>query len=123
MKTILIVEDNPTNLKLIRDILVFQKYNVLESTDGKAAIETVANNSQNLDLILMDLQLPEISGLEVIKKLKSDEATQNIPIIVISAHAMEADIKKCFDAGCIDYITKPVNIQEFIRKIKLFFEE
>ena len=120
-KTILIVEDNPINLKLIRDILNYQKFNVLEAIDGKTAVESVETNYNTIDLILMDLQLPDISGLEVIKIIKALPEGQNTPIIVVSAHAMESDIKKCREAGCIDYITKPINIQEFINKINSFF--
>jgi len=120
-KTILIVEDNPINLKLLRDILNFQKFEVLEAIDGKSALELVEKNYNKIDLILMDLQLPDINGLEVIQKIKAEPESQNIPIIVVSAHAMESDIKKCREAGCIDYITKPINIQEFINKINSFF--
>lgn len=120
-KTILIVEDNPINLKLLKAILNFQRFELLEAIDGKSALETVEKNHKKLDLILMDLQLPDINGLEVIKKIKADPESQNIPIIVVSAHAMESDIKKCREAGCIDYITKPINIQEFLNKIDSFF--
>ena len=120
-KTILIVEDNPINLKLLRDILNFQKIEVLEAINGKSALESVKENYNKIDLILMDLQLPDINGLEVIQKIKAIPESQNIPIIVVSAHAMESDIKKCKEAGCIDYITKPINVQEFINKINLFF--
>ncbi|HBG48630.1 MAG TPA: two-component system response regulator [Cyanobacteria bacterium UBA9971] len=120
-KTILIVEDNPINLKLLRDILNFQKFEVLEAVDGKSALELVEKNYNKIDLILMDLQLPDINGLEVIKNIKADAESKDIPIIVVSAHAMESDMKKCREAGCIDYITKPINIQEFINKINSFF--
>ena len=121
-KTILIIEDNPSNLKLVKDVLEYQKYNVLEALDGKAGLQAVENNRDKIDLILMDLQLPEISGLELIKILKENPETKGIPIIVVSAHAMEADINKCYEAGCVDYITKPLNLQEFIKRINLFFE-
>ena len=120
-KTILIVEDNPINLKLLRDILNFQKFEVLEAVNGKSALESVKEDYNKIDLILMDLQLPDINGLEVIKRIKADAESKDIPIIVVSAHAMESDMKKCREAGCIDYITKPINIQEFINKINSFF--
>lgn len=122
-KTILIVEDNPTNLKLVKDVLNYEKYNTVEATDGKIALDTIENNYEKIDLILMDLQLPEIGGLEVIKKVKNNPETKDIPIIVVSAHAMESDIKKCYKAGCTDYITKPLNIREFIKRINTFFEQ
>jgi len=121
-KTILIVEDNPTNLKLLRDILNFQKFEVIEAINGKSAVESVQENYNKIDLILMDLQLPDINGLEVIQKIKIMPESENIPIIVVSAHAMESDIKKCKDAGCVDYIIKPINVQEFINKINSFFK-
>lgn len=117
-KTILIVEDNPTNLKLLRDILVYQKYTVIEAVDGETALKTVEKNYSSIDLILMDLQLPDINGLEVINRIKAKPESKDIPVIVVSAHAMEADIKKCTEAGCLDYITKPINIQEFINRVK-----
>jgi len=120
-KKILLVEDNPSNLKLVKDILEFQHYCVIAATDGKIALETVESRPSEIDLILMDLQLPEIGGLELINMIKNNPETKNLPIIVVSAHAMDADIKKCYDAGCADYITKPINVQEFIKKINLFF--
>jgi two-component system cell cycle response regulator DivK len=116
-KTILIIEDNPSNLKLIRDLLIYQKYNVLEATDGKTAINLVLENFKDVDLILTDLQLPDIDGLEIINCLKASPESKDIPIMVVSAHAMEVDIKKCMDAGCVDYITKPINVQDFMKKI------
>ena len=122
MKTILIIEDNPSNLKLVKDVLEYQKYNVLEATDGKVGLQAVEGNKDKIDLILMDLQLPEISGLELIKILKEKPETKNIPIIVVSAHAMESDINTCLEAGCVDYITKPLNLQEFIKRINSFFK-
>ncbi len=125
MKTkgnILVVEDNHINLKLIQDILETQQYNVIEALDGKIALEIIDENIGTIDLILLDLQLPEIGGLEVIQRLQSKNSTKKIPIIVVSAHAMESDIKKCKEAGCYDYITKPININGFINKINSFFE-
>lgn len=122
-KTILIVEDNPTNLKLLRDILNYQKYDVLEATDGEMALQTIEKSHNDINLILMDLQLPKIGGLEVIKSIKSETKSQNIPIIVVSAHAMESDIKKCIEAGCLDYITKPINVQDFINRINSLFSK
>lgn len=115
--TILISEDNYSNMKLLKDILEFQEYEVIEAYDGNAALSKINSNSDKIDLILMDLQLPEIDGFEVIKTVKSNNNTKNLPIIVISAHAMESDIQKAINAGCCDYITKPINITTFIHKI------
>jgi len=118
---ILIVEDNPINLKLVRDILLYQNFEILVAPDGKSALEKVSENFNKINLILMDLKLPDVSGLDVIKKIKNNPEHNNIPIIVVSAHAMETDINKCIEAGCADYITKPINVQEFIKKITGFF--
>lgn len=119
--TILISEDNITNMKLIKDILLFYEYEVIEAYDGKSALEKIRENKDEIDLILMDLQLPELDGLEVIKLVKSDDSTKNLPIFVISAHAQESDIKKALKAGCNNYITKPINIEDFLFKINTFF--
>lgn len=119
--TILISEDNPINMKLIRDILSFQGYEIIEANDGKSALDKIKKFKDKIDLILMDMQLPEMDGLQVIKLVKSDAATKCLPIFVISAHAMESDIKKAIKAGCNNYITKPINIEDFLGKINAFF--
>lgn len=119
--TILIAEDNPINMKLLRDILSFQGYKIIEANDGKTALDLTRQNKDSIDLILMDLQLPEMDGLEVIRLVKSDDSTKDIPVFVISAHAMEIDMKRALKAGCNNYITKPINVEEFIEKINAFF--
>jgi CheY-like chemotaxis protein len=119
--TILIAEDNPTNMKLLRDILNFQGYEIIETYDGKSAVEQIKQNKDKIDLILMDLQLPEMDGIEVIKLVKSDDSTKHLPVFVISAHAMESDMRKALKAGCNNYITKPINLEDFIGKINAFF--
>ncbi len=119
--TILIAEDNPTNMKLIKDILEFEGYNIIEAHDGKAALNMIRKCKNDIDLILLDIQLPEINGFEVIKLLKSNDTTKNIPIFVVSAHAMESDIKKALNAGCNNFITKPINLESFVDKINSFF--
>jgi len=121
MKTILIVEDNPANLKLLRDLLAFHGYSILEATDGTSALELIKLKNEIIDLILMDLKLPDISGLEVVKAMQGIDIVKTPPVIVVSAHAMESDIEKCLEAGCVDYITKPINLPEFIKKIAAFF--
>lgn len=119
--TILICEDNIVNLKLLRDVLRYQKFRLIEAMDGKTALEKIRELKDEIDLILMDLKLPEMDGTEVIKIVKSDDSTKNIPIFVISAHAMEEDIKKALKAGCNNYITKPINLEDFMNKIDAFF--
>jgi CheY-like chemotaxis protein len=120
---ILVVEDNQINLKLVKDILSLEKVEILEAEEGKSAIEAALTFSEEILLILLDLKLPDISGIDVIKKLKSLEKTKNIPIIAVSAHAMESDIRVTKQAGCVDYITKPINIQELISKVRNFIAE
>src|SRR5271165_2124489 len=107
--TILISEDNAINMKLIRDVLLYYDYKVIEAYDGKTTLDKIRLHKNELDLILMDLQLPEIDGLEVIKIVKSDDSTKNIPIFVISAYAMGSDIKKALKAGGDNFISKPIN--------------
>lgn len=119
--TILISEDNPTNMKLIRDLLVFYGYEVIEAYDGKTTLEKIKENKDKIDLILMDLQLPDLDGLEIIKIVKSDDSTKALPIFVISAYVQESDIKKAMKAGCNNYITKPINLEDFMGKINAFF--
>lgn len=119
--TILITEDNPANMKLIRDVLMFYGYDVIESYDGKTSLEKIKECKNKIDLILMDLQLPDIDGLEIIRMVKSDDSTKDLPIFVISAYVQETDIKKALKAGCNNYITKPINLEDFMGKINAFF--
>lgn len=117
-KKILIIEDNPANMKLASDILSSEGYKVLKANDGEAGLNIIRQKSKEISLILLDLKLPDMDGIEIIKAAKADKTTEKIPIIVVSAHAMEADIKNTRQAGCADYITKPINIREFLDRIK-----
>jgi two-component system, cell cycle response regulator DivK len=119
---ILITEDNPSNMKLMRDVLSFQGYGIIEAVDGKQSIELVKEFKDKIDLILLDIQLPVLNGFEVMEILKADPALKNIPIFVVSAYAMESDIQKAHEFGCESYITKPVNLPDFISKINQFFK-
>lgn len=117
---ILIVEDNPVNLELAKDILENHGFDVLSAVNGLEALQTV----QNLlpDLILMDLQLPGMSGLTVIETLKADPATAHIPVVAVTAFAMSTDENRARAAGCIGFITKPINTREFPRLVAEFLE-
>jgi two-component system cell cycle response regulator DivK len=117
-KRILIVEDNDLNLKLFRDLLGANGYETIETKEGYEAI----NLARNLrpDLILMDIQLPEISGLEVTKRIKADVDIRHIPIIAVTAFAMKDDEEKILRAGCEEYISKPISIAEFLAAVKRF---
>ncbi len=120
-KKILIVEDNDLNLKLFRDLLDAHGYETIETKDGIEAIRFAS--TQRPDLILMDIQLPEISGLDITRKIKSDPAIQHIPIIAVTAFAMKDDEQKIMSAGCEAYISKPISIVPFMKTVKKFLGE
>lgn len=120
-KRILIVEDNELNLKLFRDLLGANGYETLETKDGNEAIQMV--RSQTPDLILMDIQLPEISGLDITKMIKADDTIAHIPIIAVTAFAMKNDEEKIMQAGCQAYISKPISIGPFMDTVKQFLGE
>ena len=111
MSKILIIEDNDLNLKLMKDILESQGYEVDTARDGKEGLEKATENEYNL--LLLDIQMPVVSGYDFLKAY--DKKT---PIIVVSACAMEEEIKKTKELGCSDYITKPIKIVEFLNTIK-----
>jgi two-component system, cell cycle response regulator DivK len=119
--TILIAEDNPVNFKLLRDVLTYYNYRIIEAYDGKTAFDKIKEHKNDIDLILMDLRLPEMDGLDVIKAVKDNIHLKKLPIFVISAYAMESDIKSAMEAGCNNYITKPINVEDFLEKIEAFF--
>ena len=111
-KRILIVEDNELNVKLLKDILELHGYTVQVVGHGVAAVDQVRRNKP--DLILLDIRLPDIPGTEVAQQLKADPETQAIPIIAVTAFAMPGDRDKILDSGCDDYISKPINIANFL---------
>ena len=114
-KSILIVEDNPLNLKLFRDLLEAHGFTVFHTHDGAEAFRLI--RLQRPDLVLMDIQLPEVSGLEVTRWLKDDPELRSIPVIAVTAFAMAGDEEKFLQSGCIDYIAKPISIASFIQKV------
>lgn len=115
MKKILIVEDNELNMKLFYDILQFQKYEVVKAIDGLQGYEKI--KSENFDLIILDIQLPKMTGFQILEKLKQEDIFLP-PIIIASACAMDEDKKKAEQYGIIDYITKPIDINNFIKVVK-----
>src|SRR5258707_2077866 len=117
-KTVLIVEDNELNMKLFHDLLDAQGYNTLQTREGLAAL-TIAREHRP-DLILMDIQLPEISGLEVTKWLKEDDDLRHIPVVAVTAFAMKGDEEKIRNGGCEAYIAKPISVAGFMRTIERF---
>lgn len=120
-KRILIVEDNDLNLKLFRDLLTAHGYDTIETKEGLEAIHLT--KSERPDLILMDIQLPEISGLDVTRRLKADARISAIPIIAVTAFAMKDDEEKILSAGCEAYISKPISIVPFLNTVRRFLGE
>ena len=118
---ILIVEDNPKNLKLIRDLLQFKGYQTIEADSAEAGIELA--REQQPTLILMDIQLPGIDGREAMKVLKADASTQQIPIIALTASAMKGDRERLLAEGFDGYIPKPIDIKAFPEQLESFLSE
>jgi CheY-like chemotaxis protein len=104
---VLIVDDNPTNLKLVAYLVKANGYEVDTAGDADAAVAAIAANRPRV--ILMDLQLPGVDGLELTRRLKADPATRDITVIAVTAYAMKGDQEKAFEAGCDDYVTKPID--------------
>ena len=121
MKTVLIVEDNELNMKLFHDLLAAHGYATLQSRHGIEAMNLAREHRP--DLILMDIQLPEVSGLEVTKWLKDDEELRNIPVIAVTAFAMKGDEERIRQGGCEAYISKPISVSGFIEAVRRFIGE
>ncbi len=119
-KTILIVEDNELNMKLFNDLLQAHGYNTLQAKDGRVVVDLTRKNRP--DLILMDIQLPEISGLEITKMLKADDDLRSIPVVAITAFAMKGDEQKIRNGGCDGYIAKPISVASFLQTVSRFLE-
>ncbi len=119
-KTILIVEDNDLNMKLFNDLLQAHGYDTVQTKDGYEALNLARENKP--DLILMDIQLPEISGLEVTKRLKADDELKKIPVIAVTAFAMKGDEEKIREGGCEGYIAKPISVPSFMETVSKFLD-
>jgi two-component system cell cycle response regulator DivK len=117
-KRILIVEDNKLDVRLLKDILETRGYETLRTGDGLEAISLALAHSP--DLILMDIQLPEISGLEVTRRLRGDNRSRHIPIIAVTAFAMGWHQREALDSGCDAYISKPISIFGFLSTVESF---
>ena len=118
MKTILIVEDNELNMKLFNDLLEAHGYATLKTRDGIDALKMAREHHP--DLIIMDIQLPEVSGLDVTKWLKEDEKLRHIPVIAVTAFAMKGDEEKIREGGCEAYIAKPISVANFLQTVERF---
>lgn len=117
-KTVLIVEDNELNMKLFRDLLEAHGYATLQTRNGIEALSLARDHRP--DLILMDIQLPEVSGLDVTKWLKEDDELKQIPVIAVTAFAMKGDEERIREGGCEAYISKPITVSMFLDTIRQF---
>ena len=117
-KTVLVVEDNELNMKLFHDLLEGIGYKTVETRNGLEAIDLARKHKP--DLILMDIQLPEVSGLEVTKWIKEDDALRHIPVIAVTAFAMKGDEERIRQGGCEAYMSKPISVGRFIETVKAY---
>jgi len=120
-KTVLIVEDNALNMKLFKDLLEAHKIHTIETSDGYKVLDLAREHKP--DLILMDIQLPEVSGLDVTKWVKEDDDLKHIPIIAVTAFAMKGDEEKIRQGGCEDYISKPISVSGFIEVVQKYLDD
>jgi len=120
-KTVLIVEDNELNMKLFHDLLEAHGFDTLQTRTGIEALKLARENRP--DLILMDIQLPEVSGLEVTKWIKEDESIASIPVVAVTAFAMKGDEERIRQGGCEAYISKPISVSKFLETVKSFLGE
>lgn len=114
-KTVLIVEDNPLNMKLMRDLLEAQGIRTVATDDGTRVLELA--RASKPDLILMDVQLPEISGLDITRALRNDPGLRAIPIVAVTALALRGDEERILEAGCDAYIAKPISVKKFLEQV------
>ncbi len=120
-KHVLIVEDNELNMKLFNDLLEANGYATIQTRSGVEAVELT--RTRRPDLILMDIQLPEVSGLEVIRWIKDDEALRHIPVIAITAFAMKGDEEKIRQGGCEAYLSKPISVVKFLETVRHYLSD
>jgi two-component system cell cycle response regulator DivK len=117
-KTVLIVEDNELNMKLFQDLLEAHGYDTVGTRNGIETLDLARKHQP--DLILMDIQLPEVSGLEVTKWLKDDPDLKSIPVIAVTAFAMKGDEERIREGGCEAYLSKPISVGKFLETVRHF---
>jgi two-component system, cell cycle response regulator DivK len=117
-KTVMIVEDNELNMRLFRDLLTAFGYRTVETRDGLQALDLA--RAEKPDLILMDIQLPEVSGLDITRWMKADDELSSIPIIAVTAFAMRGDEERFLEGGCQDYLSKPISVSSFVGAVRKF---
>jgi two-component system cell cycle response regulator DivK len=113
---VLIAEDNQKNMKLFRDVLLAKGYRTLEATTGGQAVELAAEHEP--DLVLMDIQLPDLDGVQALRRLRADERTAGIPVLALTAQAMQGDRERFLAAGFDGYLSKPVDVRELIETVR-----
>jgi CheY-like chemotaxis protein len=121
IKTILVVEDNELNMKLVRGLIKIGKYGMLEAIDAESGIEQI--REQRPDLVLMDIQLPGMDGLSATKIIKADPALKDIPVVALTSYAMQGDEEKALEAGCSGYIAKPIDTRKFLETISQYLKD
>jgi two-component system cell cycle response regulator DivK len=121
MKTILYVEDNEYNRKIVRQLFSGTAYQLIEATDGEDGVALA--QSKLPDLVLMDVQLPKMSGLDATRALKADERTKHIPVIIITSFALSGDREKAAEAGATNYLAKPYSPRELMAMVRQYFPE
>ena len=119
-KTVLIVEDNELNMKLFRDLIESRGYRTLCTGEGRTALSVAREHRP--DLILMDIQLPAISGLEVTRWLKAEPQLASIPVVAITAFAMKGDEERIREGGCAAYVAKPLSVSKFLETLNRFLD-
>jgi two-component system, cell cycle response regulator DivK len=117
-RTVLIVEDNELNMKLFNDLLEAFGYATIQTRDGRSAVALTRQHRP--DLIIMDIQLPEISGLDLTRQLKADVQLKGIPIVAVTAFAMRGDEERIRKEGCEAYLSKPISVQKFLETVRHF---
>ena len=120
-KTVMIVEDNELNMKLFRDLLEAHGYHTVGTRDGIDALDLARKHRP--DLVLMDIQLPEVSGLEVTRWLKEDPELKAIPVVAVTAFAMKSDEERIRQGGCEAYLSKPISVSKFLETVRHFVKE
>ena len=118
--SVLVVEDNEKNMKLFRDVLQAAGYSTLEATTGSQAVDLATEHLP--DLVLMDIQLPDIDGVEALGRLRAAERTTTLPVLALTAQAMEGDRERFLAAGFDGYLSKPVNVVDFVATVKRYCE-
>src|SRR5262245_11854534 len=118
-KIVLCVEDNPQNQLLVNRILASRGYKVVEATDGLAGLDMIRNLKP--PLVLLDIDLPKMGGIEVVQQVKADPPLRDIPVIALTASAMHGDKERFLEAGCNDYLSKPIQVQQLIQIVETYY--